>query len=231
MSSVSDPRAPLLAWLTPVVGEGTIPRLEEALTHPSLANETGAADNQRLEFLGDAVLGLCTTELLSEQFPEADEGALTRLRSAAVSAVARADWARRVDLGAAIAVGRGARSDGDRDQMNVLADAVESVVAAVYVSRGLDAARALVAEIVRDAVASARETGARDFKGVLQEATQARGLGAPIYQVVETTGPAHALRFKVEAVVGDRVVGCGHGSSKKLASLSAAEDALTRPID
>ncbi len=231
MSALSEARARLTSRLTLLTGEGPLPRLEEALTHPSYSNETGAPDNQRLEFLGDSVLGLCTSELLSERFPDADEGALSRMRSAAVSAVALADWARRVGLGEAIAVGRGARTDRDREQMNVLADAVESVVAAVYLARGLDAARLLVGEIVSDAVAAARESGARDPKGVLQEQTQARGMGVPVYRVVDSSGPAHAPRFKVEAVIGDRVIGSGEGPSKKLASLGAAEDALTRPLE
>src|SRR5580693_9946483 len=114
-------REALRAHILSVVGPGEIPRLEEALTHSSAANETGAPNNQRLEFLGDAVLGLCVSEMLASEHAEADEGKLTRMRSALVNAEALASWARRVDLGASIALGRGADQGTERNQTSVLA--------------------------------------------------------------------------------------------------------------
>lgn len=226
MSALSDAREAFRAKLASMVGEGEIPRLQEALTHPSYAHETQASDNQRLEFLGDAVLGLCTSELLIAADPQADEGTLSRLRSAAVNANALAAWARKVGLGAALALGRGARTGQEREATNVLADAVEAVVAAVYEARGLEGVRPLVADIVAEPIALARETGAKDPKGLLQERMQAEGLGTPTYRVVESTGPSHAPTFVVEVVLGERVLARGEGPSKKLAERAAAERAL-----
>ena len=134
-------RAILVTRLEGLVGPGAIPRLVEALSHASYANETGAPDNQRLEFLGDAVLGLCVSELLASAHAEADEGMLTRMRSALVNADSLAAWARRVSLGECLAFGRGAKLGSEREQTNVLADAAEALVAAVYEARGMDGAR------------------------------------------------------------------------------------------
>src|SRR5690606_2026533 len=120
------------ARIVTIVGDGAMPRFDEALTHPSYANESSAPDNQRLEFLGDAVLGLCVSELLVRTRPEADEGTLTRMRSGLVNAEALAQWARAERIGEAIALGRGARAGTEREQTNVLADAVEALVACVY---------------------------------------------------------------------------------------------------
>ncbi len=224
--SLVDDRLAFQARLAAIVGDGPIPRLEEALTHPSFAHETGAAHNQRLEFLGDAVLGLCTSELLVQSDPEADEGELSRMRSSAVNAVALAAWAKKLELGASLALGKGARAGPEREHTNVLADAVEAVVAAVYDARGLEVARLLVMDIVADALAIARETGGRDPKGVLQEMMQARAEGTPTYRVTESSGPSHAPTFAVEVVIGEHVLGSGAGPSKKAAERAAAEDAL-----
>ncbi|HEV8548481.1 MAG TPA: ribonuclease III, partial [Polyangiaceae bacterium] len=180
--------------------------LQQALTHPSLANEQrGLPHNQRLEFLGDAVLGLCASEELYKAFPDADEGALTRLRAQLVNAEALATWGRLVGLPGALRVGRGAAGAGLRESTNVLADAVEALIAASYVEVGLDAARRLSAEIVQHGLASAgpAASAARDAKSELQERLQALGQPAPVYELVEATGPAHDRRFRV------RVSGAG----------------------
>src|ERR1700733_9102433 len=166
---MAEARERLAAWLGGLIGTADIPLFAEALTHPSFANESRAKDNQRLEFLGDAVLGLCVSELLARAYPEADEGELTRMRSALVNAEALAQWARERGLGECLAMGRGASSAAERDQTNVLADAVEAVVAAVYEARGLDAARALVGEVARGALDEVSRLGARDPKSALQE--------------------------------------------------------------
>jgi ribonuclease-3 len=204
----------------------TFPRLDEALTHPSFANESGTRDNQRLEFLGDAVLGLCISEELALAHPEADEGELTRMRSALVNADALAAWARDVGLGQCLAMGRGARSSAEREQTNVLADAVEAVVAAVYEGGGLAAARALVAEIARGPFASLETLSARDPKSELQERIQASGRAAPRYRVVASVGPAHDPTFEVEVFVDDTVLARGSGKSKRVAERDAAARAL-----
>lgn len=219
-------RAALLAALESIIGEQGIPRLDEALTHPSYSNETGAPDNQRLEFLGDAVLGVSVSEMLLAAHPDSDEGTLTRMRAALVNADALANWGRTVGIGACLSLGRGARASGDRDQTNVIADAVEAVVAAIYHAHGLGSARKLVAEVVREPLADAARLMGRDPKSALQERVQAFGLPAPVYRVVEARGPKHEPEFEVEAVVGDRLLTRGSGRSKRLAERAAAEAAL-----
>ena len=214
-----------------IIGDGAVPRFDEALTHTSFANESRARDNQRLEFLGDAVLGLCVSELLALAHPDADEGALTRMRAALVNAEALARWARDVNVGEALALGRGARAGNEREQTNVLSDAVEAIVAAVYEARGLEGARALVSDVVRVPMAQAETLGVRDPKSLLQEKVQAEGLVAPYYRVVHTSGPAHAQVFVVECVVEADVIGRGEGRSKRLAERAAALDALAARTD
>jgi ribonuclease-3 len=198
----------------------------EALTHPSYANEHGTRDNQRLEFLGDAVLGLAVSELLSERYPHADEGHLTRMRSAIVNAEALAGWARMTGLGLAIAFGRGAKSSGEREQTNVLADAVEAVVAAVYHDHGLSAARAIAANIVDTRISENAGISSRDPKSELQERVQAMGFEAPRYRVREARGPEHDATFVVEVLVTDQVLATGEGRSKRAAERAAAAQAL-----
>ena len=203
-----------------------IARFDEALTHPSFANESSAADNQRLEFLGDAVLGLCVSELLARTHPDADEGALTRMRSALVNAEALARWVRAEGIGSALALGKGARSGSEREQTNVLADAVEALVASVYESYGLEGARRLVEHVVRDPMQEAAQLGSRDPKSLLQEQVQARGLAAPTYRVKGMRGPQHDPTFEIEVMIGDAVLGVGEGRSKRVAERAAALAAL-----
>jgi ribonuclease-3 len=223
---IASAREALRRWLESTTGASSLSRLDEALTHPSFANESRMKDNQRLEFLGDAVLGLCISEQLAQLHPEADEGELTRMRSALVNADALARWAREIELGECLAMGRGARSAAEREQTNVLADAVEAVVAAVYEGGGLDAARALVAEITRGASATPDSLAARDPKSELQERVQAEGRAAPRYRVAASSGPAHEPTFEVEVLVEDHVLARGQGKSKRLAERDAAAQAL-----
>lgn len=220
------PRVRIRAHLEALVGSAPLPRLVEALTHPSFANEAAVADNQRLEFLGDAVLGLCVSELLVARYPEADEGKLTRMRSALVNADALAVWARKVDLGAALALGRGADQGTERNQTSVLADAVEAVIAAVYEARGLEGARALVLDIVGGLFENAAALEIRDPKSALQERVQTRGLRAPTYHVIGVQGPPHAQLFEVEVAYEPGRVAHGTGRSKRIAERAAAAAAL-----
>jgi ribonuclease-3 len=224
--AVGEARARLWQRLTELVGEGPIPRLAEALTHPSFANESTALDNQRLEFLGDAVLGVCVTESLLVDHPEAGEGELTRMRAALVNADALARWGREASLGDCLAMGRGARAATEKDQPNVLADAVEALIAAVYLARGLDGARRLVADVTRQGRVEGRELANPDPKSALQEIVQAEGERAPRYRVVGSSGPPHEPVFLVEVIVGEAVVAQGEGRSKRLAERAAAEAAL-----
>jgi ribonuclease-3 len=220
-------REALRAYLEGLAGPGVIGRLDEALTHASFANEMGVPNNQRLEFLGDAVLGLCVSEMLAEAHAEADEGALTRMRSALVNAEALAAWARRVSLGTCVALGRGATLGSEREQTNVLADTAEAVVAAVYDAHGLAGARALVRDILGELLDRSASLAVRDPKSALQELVQGRGLPPPTYRVVEIRGAPHEQVFVVEVVVGDEVAASGEGRSKRLAERAAATAALS----
>ncbi len=202
------------------------PALLRALTHPSFANELdGEGDNQRLEFLGDAVLGLCVSELLVERFPAADEGALSRMRAKLVNADALATWARDNHIPASLRLGRGAMAGGLADSTNVLADAVEALIAASYLESGLDAARRacrLIAERSIDALSIVE----RDPKSELQERVQAGGAEAPTYVVVDSGGPSHERWFEVSVQFQGADVARGRGRSKRLAERCAAEEAL-----
>jgi ribonuclease III len=219
-------REGLHAHIETIVGPGPIARFDEALTHASFANETGVPNNQRLEFLGDAVLGLCVSELLAEAHGQADEGMLTRMRSALVNAEALAAWARRVAVGPCMALGRGATLGSEREQTNVLADTAEALVAAVYEARGIAGARALVRNIVGELLDRSASLGVRDPKSALQERVQSRGLPPPTYRVIEVRGAPHAQVFVVDVLVGDDVAARGEGRSKRLAERAAAAAAL-----
>lgn len=204
-------------------------RFAEALTHPSFANEQRAprpSDNQRLEFLGDGVLDLCVSEIVLDRMPDADEGALSRAYHSLVNTEALAAFARNHDVGAALQLGRGALAQRTAERANVLADAVEAIVAAVYLDGGLDAARALSTRIVADGMARIDEIVARDPKTALQELVQARGAEAPSYRVLSSEGPPHARTFVVAVEIDGVLVAEGRGRSKKLAEQAAAAAAL-----
>ena len=203
------------------------PRLVEALTHPSYRNEQATdRDNQRLEFLGDSVLGFCVTELLFFRFADADEGRLTRLRARLVNAKTLASWARRNQLAGALLLGRGAAANGLQSSTNVLADAVEALIAATYLESGLDAARRVCARVVGDELARIEAWDGRDPKSELQERVQAVGQEPPTYEVEETGGPAHDRWFVVSVRVAGNAVAQGRGRSKRAAEQAAAAVAL-----
>jgi ribonuclease-3 len=224
---MSDSDAPLalLARLTGLSPDS--PRFVEALTHPSLANEQRELrHNQRLEFLGDSILGFCASEILYARFPNADEGALTRMRAQLVNAEALAGWGRSVGLAAALRVGRGAKTAGLRDSTNVLADAVEALIAAAYLDAGLERAMSLSALIVEHGLSSVGTAAARDPKSELQERLQALGHAAPIYELVEERGPAHERWFRIRVIGAERTLAEGEGRSKRSAEQAAAALAL-----
>lgn len=214
----------------------TLQLAEQAFVHPSYSNEQLEArgrDNQRLEFLGDAVLGLCVSELLMTLFADRDEGQLTVMRAALVNASSLASVARGLGVADALLLGRGADTAGERHRTNVLADALEALVGAVYLELGLDAARTLSRKLLGDRLEELRLAGgvARDPKSRLQEQLQAQGRPAPRYDLVAAIGPAHARAFDVRVILegfGPEpvVAGRGQGRSKKLAEQAAAEQAL-----
>ncbi len=205
--------------------------LDHALVHRSYCNEHGldASDSyERLEFLGDAVLELIISDRLYGQFPEADEGQLTKARSSLVRGKVLAGVARRLRLGEMLKVGQGVESSGGRDQDSVLAATFEAVIAAVYLDRGIDAARDFVCRNMAPELADIAKLDAppENPKSHLQELLQGQGLPTPTYRLVERDGPDHSPIFRVEAVVGDRVIGRGQGGRKSDAEKAAAEDAL-----
>jgi len=203
--------------------------LERALTHSSLTHETaGREDYERLEFLGDALLGFVVADRLVRADPEANEGDLTRRKQTVVSTEPLAEAARRLGLGEALRLGRGEEGTGGRAKTSLLADAFEAVVAAVYLDGGLRSARSFVNRHLRDRLVAARHGSAppEDHKTRLQELVQARWRLTPSYRIVGTAGPDHARSFEVEVVVGDRVLGAGTGASRKQAEQEAARSAL-----
>jgi len=201
--------------------------LMQALTHPSFANETRqCSDNQRLEFLGDAVLGLCISELLFTQRPDADEGSLTQARAQLVNTEWLAQWGRSIGLERVVRMGRGALSSGAPVSSNVLADAVEACVAATYLFAGLDAARRVCLRIVEPALARALAESQQDPKSELQQVVQALGVGLPQYEVLATTGPAHERCFEVRVGAAGQWLAKGSGRSKRAAERAAAASLL-----
>lgn len=200
--------------------------LELAVTHRSYAYEHGGLPtNERMEFLGDSVLGLVVTESLYRRYPDVAEGHLAKMRAAIVNARALADVARSLDLGVLLRLGRGEEITGGRDKSSILADTLEAVIGAVYLDRGLAAAERLVHELFDPLIDHAATLGAGlDWKTSLQELTAAHDLGAPEYAVDES-GPDHAKAFAARVLVRDEVVGTGTGRSKKEAEQQAAEAA------
>jgi ribonuclease III len=200
--------------------------LERALTHRSFAYENGGLPtNERLEFLGDAVLGLVVTDALFREYPDLPEGHLAKLRAAVVNMRALADVARGLHLGDYIRLGRGEEGTGGRDKASILADTLEAVIGAVYIERGLDAADVLVHRLFDPVIVRSARLGAGlDWKTSLQELTAASVLGVPEYHVDES-GPDHQKSFQALVRVGGRVYGSGTGRSKKEAEQHAAEAA------
>jgi ribonuclease-3 len=206
-------------------------RLQDALTHRSWAHENGGGDNERLEFLGDAVLQLCSTEALMARFPDAREGELSRLRSRIVSTDALAEVGRQLDLGVALRLGVGEDQTGGRRRDRVLACATEAVLGAIYEEAGLEACQRAVQRWLGpriDALEAQPGTGWKDPRSRLQELTQADGGSTPTYRVQKTVGPAHDLLFVVDVCLDDEVLGHGKGRSKRSACRAAAKDALSR---
>lgn len=198
----------------------------QALTHPSYLHESNGGDGsdyQRLEFLGDAVLGLLLAEMLYVKYPDWDEGALSRLRSRLAGQDVLADRARNLGIGTFILLGRGEEQSAGQEKDSILADVLEALIASLYRDGGLQAARTLVLRLF-EGLASAPEklVLGRDSKSELQELLSSMGDHPPEYRLVEESGPPHNRVFLFEIIVGDTVVGAGRGKSKKIAQQAAA---------
>jgi len=205
--------------------------LRLALTHPSIAHESGlaTAHNQRLEFLGDAVLQLILTQKLYEQFPGSDEGLFTKARSKLVNRRALAEHARAINLGAHLILAPGEESSGGREKPSVLADAFEAVLGAIYLDGGFAAAREFVAREFSTALAVVDDAPAiTNPKGELQERLQSGSGQAPVYELVSATGPDHARSFECRVLHAGAELARGTGPSKKDAETAAALAALER---
>jgi ribonuclease-3 len=217
------------AGLIERLGGGVDPGLIElALTHRSYAYENGGIPtNERLEFLGDSVLGLVVTETLFHRYPDLPEGQLAKLRAAVVNSRALASIGRTLEVGRHLRLGRGEQTSGGRDKPSIVADAVEALIGAYYLDRGIEDTRSLILTVFADLLDSAAQLGAGlDWKTSLQELASDDGLGVPDYVVAES-GPDHAKAFTAEVLVGGRTVGYGEGSTKKEAEQQAAEQAWT----
>lgn len=200
--------------------------LDRALTHRSFAYENGGLPtNERLEFLGDSVLGVVVTETLYRMHPDLPEGRLAKLRAAVVNARALAGVARELELGQYIKLGRGEEATGGREKASILSDTVEAVIGAVHLSGGIEVSSVVVHRLFDPLIESASAMGAGlDWKTSLQELAAERGLGVPEY-VIEDDGPDHQKTFTAQVRVGGRLYGNGSGRSKKEAEQGAAETA------
>jgi ribonuclease III len=207
--------------------------LEHALTHKSRAAEDvsgGVADNESLEFLGDAVLGLIVADALFRQYPSYNEGQKSKIKASIVSTQALARQAEEIQLGDHLILGRGEEKTGGRFKQALLADAYEALIAAIYLDGGLDAAEAFLRRELKDAIDAGADRNfvGQDFKSALQERVQALGRPLPEYRIAGETGPDHRKIFSIEVVVGGEVLAGASGKAKKEAEQEAARLALER---
>ncbi len=206
--------------------------LGQALVHSSYINENpgfALTSNERLEFLGDAVLGLIVAEKLYQDFPHLTEGEMTKLRAALVRRDTLARMARAIGLGDHLYLGKGEEASGGQDKPVNLAGAMEAVIAAIFLDRGLSTAGDFILKLLDIELQKAVSQGVEiDYKSELQELTQAREQQIPTYHVIEATGPDHDKRFTVEVRLGGTVLGRSSGKSKKAAESEAARSALEK---
>ncbi len=211
---------------------GDVTLLDLALTHGSYANEApdmAGEDNERLEFLGDAVLQLGISDMLMEHFPAYDEGELSKARAFMVSEQSLAGMARRYEIGDFILLGKGEEKAAGREKDSILGDAFESIIGAIYLDGGHEAAFSFIRRVFRSVVDEwEKKPGNRDFKSLLQEVSQDRFKEIPRYRTTGASGPDHDRTFEVEASIGDRLTATGTGKSKKEAEQDAARKALEK---
>lgn len=203
--------------------------LAEALTHRSFANEHpsgGVPDNERLEFLGDAVLDLVVSQYLMASLPGAPEGELTRIRAELVSLPSLARLAIVLDVGSGLLLGKGEERSGGRDKPSLLADALEALFGAIFTDGGYAAAREVILPLFVPLLQLSPEELNQDFKSRLQELLQSTHRELPVYYLAETSGPAHERTYHVDVLFGDSVYGKGFGKTKKSAEQAAAKATL-----
>ena len=205
--------------------------LENALTHSSYANETkskGETSNERLEFLGDSVLGMVVADHLYRTHPDMPEGELTRTRAALVCEDSLVEVAAQLELGQYLKLGRGEDAGGGRKRPSIQADAVEAVIAAVYLDGGIGSARKLITNFILTNNEREQEGAVRDFKTALQELVQRESGRVLSYRLMGESGPDHAKVFSVEVDLNGRPIGAGEGRSKKEAEQNAAKAAMAK---
>jgi ribonuclease-3 len=209
---------------------GEIGLLENALTHRSFVNENSAfpfKDNERLEFLGDAVLELTITDMLMREFPDYAEGQLSKLRASVVNEQPLAELARRFRLGEFLLLGRGEETSGGRMKPSLLANAFESIIAAMFLDGGFDRTAAFIRRFFAPLIEEGGSTPVyRDYKTAVQEVCQLRFRDVPRYALISETGPDHDKLFKTSLFIGERIIATGTGRNKKEAEQQAAKTAL-----
>ena len=201
--------------------------LETALTHSSYANERkGMNSNERLEFLGDSVLGFCAAKTICRLYPEMPEGEMTRLRAELVCEASLHHTAEKLGLARYLRLGRNEEGNGGRQRISIQADAVEAIIAAMYLDGGLSAAERFIEENILQDVRSGRRPVRTDYKTQLQEILQKEGGAAPVYSIVAESGPDHNKSFTASVLLHDGATAQGSGKSKKEAEQNAARAAL-----
>jgi ribonuclease-3 len=214
------------------IGDGRL--ILRALTHRSFLNENPEAleDNERLEFLGDAVLDFVVGAWLYQHFPEMSEGEMTRLRASLVSTERLGEFGAQIEIGRALRMGHGEAESGGRERTAMLCNAFEAVIGALYLDGGITVVEKFMDPLLdSNAKEIRRGESDRDPKSQLQEWVQARGQGAPHYRIVAESGPDHSKDFVVEVDVAGKVAGRGEGRSKQAASKAAARTALRKLVD
>lgn len=206
--------------------------LDAALTHRSWVNEHKGerGSNERLEFLGDAILEFVASKEIYKQFPDKEEGYLTVLRANLVNTVALAAVAKKLDLGAELFLSKGEVDGGGRTNTSLLADTVEAIIGAIYIDRGIESAEEFIKETLLIDVTQKASESLKDPKSTLQELVQSKGLPAPKYSVVEETGPDHDKKFVIEVVVKGEAWGRGEGKNKGEAEQEAARQVLAKKV-
>ncbi len=203
--------------------------LAEAMTHRSYANEfhgEDLPDNERLEFLGDAVLDLVISQYLMANLPNSPEGELTRIRADVVSLPGLARLAASLDLGSYLLLGKGEDSSGGRNKPSLLADALEALIGAIFIDGGFETAKSTIMPLFVPLLQHASNDEGQDYKSRLQEVLQRDRRGLPVYQLVEATGPAHERIYRIDVLIDDCTYGSGQGRTKKSAEQDAAQATL-----
>jgi len=203
--------------------------LVNAITHKSFANEypdSACPDNERLEFLGDAVLDLTVSEYLMDILPGSDEGELSRVRAEVVAMPSLAELARSIGIGRDLLLGKGESGSGGREKPSLLADTLEALFGAVFIDGGYEAARSVVLPLVAPLLKQASTDAGQDHKSRLQEFLQATRKELPVYRMIDVSGPDHDRVYRVEVLIEGRVHGIGQGRTKKSAEQNAAEAAM-----